>query len=92
MSKLMLTTHKDKVFESQTMVLSGHAFMKCRFNNCTLVVTNSPMLLNKCNFQNCNWRLEYDILWGNKASVKLVKQLIDLLDGADQDEISSIMH
>ena len=61
--------------------LSGHGYVNCKFENCTLVVTNTPHLVSGCQFTNCNWRLEYNILWGDPATRANVRQLLDLVDG-----------
>ena len=90
--QIMLTNHEKEKFISQTVMLSGHGFVKCIFTNCTLIVTNSPVVLNECSFHNCNWRLEYDILWGNPNHTRLLKQLIEMIEGGVVKKISSAIH
>ena len=65
MANIMLTKHENEVFRSQTVLLSGHGYINCQISLCTLAITNTPFLLNGCRFENCNWRLEYDVLWGD---------------------------
>ena len=77
-----LTTHRNRTFTGQTMHLAGHAFFDCAFEGCTLVLTNGPVFTKNVRFQNCNFRLEYDILWGDPKSRSQLRQLLDLIDGA----------
>ena len=44
-STLYRWRHEDEEFVSQTIYLSGHAFIRCRFDRCTFVVTNMPFVL-----------------------------------------------
>lgn len=91
-TKILLTSHENETFQSQTVFLSGHGFVKCTFKNCTLVITNSPLILKNCNFHNCNWRLDYDILWGNPAHTKMLRKILDMIDGGQIKEFSSVVH
>ena len=54
-----LMFHKDTVFEDQVVYLSGHAYSKCTFRRCTLVVRDQPSVhLDSCSFDGCNWHLD----------------------------------
>jgi hypothetical protein len=77
---IMLSKHVEETFQSQTIHLSGHGYVNCKFENCTLVVTNTPHLLSGCRFVNCNWRLEYNILWGDPMTRSNIRRLLDLVD------------
>lgn len=79
-NNFVLTKHENKTFESQTLQISGHAYIKCQFINCTLIFTNVPVVLQGCHFQNCNWSLHYDILWGAPQTLQTIKKLIDKID------------
>ena len=79
---LKLSTHRNRTFTSQTMHLGGHAFIDCAFESCTLVLTNGPVFTQNVRFHNCNFRLEYDILWSDPKSRSQLRQLLDLIDGA----------
>jgi len=79
---LKLSIHRNRTFTSQTMHLAGHAFIDCAFESCTLVLTNGPVFTQNVRFQNCNFRLEYDILWSDPKSRSQLRQLLDLIDGA----------
>jgi hypothetical protein len=92
MSGVMLTKHENEVFKSQTVMLSGHAYINCQFSFCTLIVTNTPMMLNGCNFESCNWRLECDVLWGDTNTRNNIRQILDLIDGAGKRDISTEIH
>jgi hypothetical protein len=81
-----LTRHEDEEFVSQTIYLSGHAFIRCRFDRCTFVVTNMPFVLMHNQLAACNWHIEYDILWNDPNTRSNLRRLIDAIDGA-MDEI-----
>lgn len=81
-----LTPHEDETFVSQTLFLSGHAYHRCRFERCTMVVTNLPFVLSQNEVIGCNWHIEYDILAGDPNSRSNLRRLLDAIDGA-ADEI-----
>ena len=78
---ILLTKHEGEAFRSQTVHIAGHGFQNCTFDNCTLVVSNTPFLMTGCQINNCNWRIEYDVLWGDPRSRAALRELIDLIDG-----------
>jgi len=80
--ELHLSVHRNRTFTSQTMHMAGHAFIDCAFEECTLVLTNGPVYTQNVRFHNCNFRLEYDILWSDPKSRSQLRQLLDLIDGA----------
>lgn len=81
---ILLTKHEGEAFRSQTVYIAGHGFQNCTFDNCTLVVTNTPFLMSGCRINNCNWRIECDVLWGDPRSRAALRQLIDLIDAPVQ--------
>jgi hypothetical protein len=80
--QLPLTPHQDEEFVSQTVYLSGHAFIRCKFERCTFIVTNTPFVLSQNRITGCNWRIECDILWGDPSSRSNLRRLLDVIDGA----------
>lgn len=79
-SEFVLTKHENKTFEGLTVQISGHAYFNCKFINCTLIFTNVPVILQGCHFQNCNWHLQYDILWGAPQTLQTIKKLVEKID------------
>ena len=79
---IQLTKHDGETFTSATVFASGHAWFNCRFTGCTIVVTNTPVLFENNQFQNCNWRVEWDILWGDPGTRSGLRTLLDAIDGA----------
>lgn len=77
-----LTPHQDETFVAQTVFLSGHAYTRCKFDRCTLVVTNTPFVLSQNRISGCNWRIECDILWGDPGTRSNIRRLLDVIDGA----------
>lgn len=91
MEQISLTKHEKKTFDSQTIHISGQAFVNCVFKNCTLIVTNVAMVLHSCAFDKCNWSLDYQILWGAPETRKILRQLLDLIDGkSDKVDIKGL--
>jgi hypothetical protein len=33
-----------------------------------------------CHVANCNWHLDYDIMWGNPATIKNLQSLLTLME------------
>lgn len=89
MTGIMLTKHENEVFKSQTVMLSGHAYINCEFDSCTLIVTNTLFLLRDSRFENCNWRLEYDVIWGDPNTQKNIRQILDMIEGAGGQSFSA---
>lgn len=81
--KFQLTKFENKTFAGVTLQISGNAYLNCKFEGCTLVFTNMPTALDGCHFHNCNWRIEYDILWGAPHTLKNLKGLIDKIDSGN---------
>jgi len=77
-----LTPHVDEEFISETVFLSGHAYIRCKFERCTLIVTNVPFVLSQNRIAGCNWRIEYDVMWGDPNSRSNLRRLLDAIDGA----------
>ncbi len=89
---LKLTKHENRKFEAVTLYLSGSAYFNCQFLNCTLIFTNAPLALNGCHFQNCNWRIDYDILWGAPQTLATLKKLIEKIDAGTAKDFSTEVH
>jgi hypothetical protein len=82
MPDILLTKHQGMEFADHTIYVTGHAYINCTFARCTLVWNGGPSRVEHCRFQNCNWRIEYDVLWGDPSTRSALRQLIDLIDGA----------
>ena len=80
--QIQLTKHDGVTFTGGTVHTVGHGFFNCRFVGCTLVCSNGPRRFERCTFERCNWRIEYDVLWGDPNSRSALRQLLDLVDGA----------
>ncbi|MSQ91011.1 MAG: hypothetical protein EXS01_06445 [Phycisphaerales bacterium] len=80
-AQIQLTRHEKRSFVAQTVHLAGNAFVDCSFDSCTLVITNSPFVFSgQCRVQRCNWRVEYDLLWGAPAMRVQLRQILDSMD------------
>jgi hypothetical protein len=79
---VLLNRHTGQTFRAQTVYLAGNGYENCAFEGCTIVVTNAPFVLNGCRMNNCNWRIEYDLLWGDPAHRQRLRELVQLIDGA----------
>jgi len=81
-AQLQLTRFENRTFSAQTVHLGGSAFVGCTFEGCTLVLTNTPFVSQNCKFVRCNWRVEYDVLWGAPETRSALRRVLDLIDGA----------
>ena len=82
-TQVQLTRHEKRTFVAQTVHLGGNAFVDCTFDGCTLVLTNTPFVFSgQCKVQRCNWRLEYDILWGAPATRAQLRQILDTMESS----------
>ncbi len=79
---MTLTHMENAAFENATVTMSGYIFRGCSFTRCTLLVRDLPFMLESCRFDQCNWRLECDLLWGEPAMRSRLRQILDLIDGA----------
>lgn len=56
MSTLIL--HEDVGFRGQTIYVTGHAYRRCTFEGCTLVMSGPTTgLFEGCGFSGCAWHL-----------------------------------
>lgn len=92
MSDTILTKHENESFKSQTVMLSGHGYINCQFSACTLIVTNSPLVVDGCRFENCNLRLEYDVLWGDPSTRRNLQELLESFPGTGTGNLSTDAH
>ncbi|MSR45004.1 MAG: hypothetical protein EXS15_06600 [Phycisphaerales bacterium] len=84
-AQIQLTRHEKRSFVAQTIHLAGNAFVDCSFDSCTLVLTNAPFVFSgQCRVQRCNWRVEYDLLWGAPAMRVQLRQILDSMDAGGE--------
>lgn len=80
-AQVQLTRHEKRSFVAQTVHLAGNAFVDCTFDSCTLILSNAPFVFHgQCRVQRCNWRIEYDLLWGAPAMRAQLRQILDSMD------------
>jgi len=89
-AQIQLTRHEKRNFVGQTVHLAGNAFIDCTFDSCTLVLTGSPFVFHgQCRLQRCNWRIEFDILWGAPATRMQLRSIIDQMEAvAEQPPVA----
>ena len=71
--------HMDQVFDSVAIYLSGHAYVGCRFLRCSVIVTNAGFYANDCEFLDCNFHLNYDLVSGDDFSLDKLQEILDSL-------------
>ena len=81
---MKLTGHENETFRSRTIYAAGNSYVNCTFDSCTFVVTNSPFRLMGCNINNCSWRIEVDVLWGDPRGMANLRLLLQMIDGPRQ--------
>ena len=77
---MLLTKHEGETFLNQTVYISGQAFVRCKFVNCTLVLRETIYHIDGCTFERCNWHIDWVLLWGSPESLREIKALVDLLE------------
>lgn len=78
---MYLTKHENKTFESETVMLSGNAYIRCTFNSCTLLLMNLAAHMENCSFNNCHWHFNYLLVWGDEDSRLALRNLLDQIGG-----------
>jgi hypothetical protein len=84
-----LTKHEGVTFQNQTIYVSGQAFVRCRFVNCTLILRETIKYLEGCTFERCNWHVDWVLMWGSPESLAEVKGLIQLIEHAQKTQLPS---
>jgi len=77
---MFLTKFDGVTFQNQTIYISGHAFVRCRFVACTLVLREAVYHMEGCTFERCNWHIDRMLLWGQPEPLKELKALIGLVE------------
>ncbi len=77
--KPQLVLHENTQFSSQAIHLAGNAFKHCIFDRCTLVMTNAPAHFEGCQFNACNWRIEFDVMHGDPNTTQTLKNLLAMI-------------
>jgi hypothetical protein len=84
-----LLLHEGKTFEDQTILVVGHAYVRCRFDRCTIVWEHpGPGLMDDCTFGICVWRLRLsinDIDDWKAVQEGMMKMIEKTLPGLDTD-------
>jgi hypothetical protein len=77
---MLLTKHEGTTFVNQTVYISGQAFIRCHFTNCTLVLRETVYHLENCTFERCNWHVDRVLMWGSPESIREIKALVTLIE------------
>jgi hypothetical protein len=51
----LIANFVDSSFESQTIVLDGNDYLRCRFLRCRIIVTRGNFSVRECTFDTCNF-------------------------------------
>ena len=54
----VLLLHKEQEYCDRVVYLSGHAYKKCTFTRCTLVVRAEPFRMEHCTIESCVWHID----------------------------------
>jgi hypothetical protein len=87
---MLLTKHEGETFKNQTVYISGQAFVRCTFVNCTLVLRETIYHLEGCTFDRCNWHIDWILLWGSPESIREIKSLVAMIEKAQQQYLPEI--
>ena len=70
-SKITLLKHDGVQFDDQIVYLTGHAYIDCQFNQCTIILRDGYVHLEKCVFSSCVWHIDYIVHDESQADVLL---------------------
>src|SRR5205085_12454873 len=79
---MLLTKHEGETFQNQTVYISGQAFIRCKFIACTLILRETLYHLQECQFERCNWHVDWVLMWGSPESLREIKALVRLIEQA----------
>ena len=79
----LLLMHRDTVFEDDTVLLRGNAFVNCTFRRCTLVFRDGVSMLESCSFESCIWHIDY-VVSDREEAEALVRMLGFIEQGLPQ--------
>jgi len=77
---MLLTKHEGETFTNQTVYISGQAFIRCSFVACTLILRETVYHLQECQFERCNWHVDWVLMWGSPESLREIKALVNLIE------------
>jgi len=86
---MLLTKHEGETFLNQTVYISGQAFIRCNFVACTLVLRETVYHLEACNFERCNWHVDWVLMWGSPESLREIKALVSMIEQAQAQQLPS---
>ncbi len=75
-----LLLHKDATFEDEVVYATGHAFVRCAFDRCTVVMAGFPFSFDTCTFDTCVWHL--NIVIHDREQLATVRGLLATIEGA----------
>lgn len=84
-NQFALIKHENETFRDQLVPLTGHAYLGCRFERCTLVYDGSPFVARDCVTAMCHVKINTTVLAGNPDNYRSFKVLADwvaLVSGA----------
>src|SRR6266481_4251403 len=84
---MLLTKHENETFLNQTVYISGQAFVRCNFIACTLILRETVYYLEGCQFERCNWHVDWVLMWGSPESIREIKALTQLIEQAQQTQL-----
>jgi hypothetical protein len=84
----ILMKHEGRTYASQTVHVSGKAFIGCMFEDCTLELMNLPVAFERCTFRHCSWHLNYYLATGDAGARQALRTILDCIDQEGQLGVS----
>jgi hypothetical protein len=79
-SQVRLILHQDTVFEDDNIYLVGHAYYKCQFVRCRIVLRNGSSALQECGFVSCTWSIDLDLY--DVRSLQILLAILPVIQGS----------
>src|SRR5436309_1759709 len=78
-SGIGLLVRENTTFTDDTLYLSGHAYVNCKFLRCTLIIRPGLSHIAKCHFDSCVWHI--DAVIHDQTSLALLRdRLIPIME------------
>jgi hypothetical protein len=78
----ILLTHKDLTRRDDTIYLTGHAYINCHFERCTLVLTGFPFACVGCSFADCVFHV--NVVIHDRQGLENLRSFFAIIEGCLQ--------
>jgi hypothetical protein len=73
-----LLRHDGLVFEDDAVHARGHAYFRCTFRRCTIIVRDGDTYWSECRFDSCVWHFDY--VFDDIGQVQQIREMLPLIE------------